>query len=322
MIVVRSVSCMNSALFPAVVTLNSSMDSTDGNSSREGPPKRTALRRDAVDRERRHERQGAGHGDRAGAILLDALSQRGDDDRARVVCCAKVQRKLVDVFARPRVADRGAVGFDDGLRASHLDALGRTRDLQPHVDAHDLPREQLDFANVVLKSLNADRHQIAAGVEVQDLKASLGVADPLPLDAGRQARREHVCAGHDRRRCVTHGAGQRRQCGLCTSVRRGEQQARDDVTNNNGRSVRGCSMGISFDIALRDTTALYGTGVTPRCRTNFDLMTSCSRYKTPLHFAIMQRHRFAAPRCAVVHRRRVCTRSHAGSTRRQGTTSS
>ena len=59
-----------------------------------------------------------------------------------------------------------------GCVASHLDALGRARDLQPHVDAHDLPREQFHFANVVLETLNADRQQIAARVEVQDLKAS------------------------------------------------------------------------------------------------------------------------------------------------------
>ena len=37
-VVVRSVTCMNSALLLAERTLNSSIDSTDGNSSRDGPP--------------------------------------------------------------------------------------------------------------------------------------------------------------------------------------------------------------------------------------------------------------------------------------------
>ncbi len=40
-VVVMSVTCMNSALLLAVATLNSSMDSTDGNNSRDGPPERT-----------------------------------------------------------------------------------------------------------------------------------------------------------------------------------------------------------------------------------------------------------------------------------------
>ena len=39
-VVVTSVACIYSALFPAVVTLNSSIDSTDGNRSRIGPPPR------------------------------------------------------------------------------------------------------------------------------------------------------------------------------------------------------------------------------------------------------------------------------------------
>src|SRR2546426_4830213 len=39
-VVVMSVACMYSALFPAAVTLNSSIDSTDGNRSRIGPPPR------------------------------------------------------------------------------------------------------------------------------------------------------------------------------------------------------------------------------------------------------------------------------------------
>jgi hypothetical protein len=38
LVVVMSVTCMNSALLFAVVTLNSSIDSTDGNSSLDGPP--------------------------------------------------------------------------------------------------------------------------------------------------------------------------------------------------------------------------------------------------------------------------------------------
>src|SRR5438034_6822024 len=39
-VVVTSVACMYSALFPAVVTLNSSIDSTEGNRSFIGPPPR------------------------------------------------------------------------------------------------------------------------------------------------------------------------------------------------------------------------------------------------------------------------------------------
>src|SRR3989441_13327183 len=39
-VVVTSVACMYSALFPAAVTLNSSIDSTDGSRSRAGPPPR------------------------------------------------------------------------------------------------------------------------------------------------------------------------------------------------------------------------------------------------------------------------------------------
>ena len=39
-VVVMSVACMNSALLPAEVTLNSPIDSTDGSRSRWGPPPR------------------------------------------------------------------------------------------------------------------------------------------------------------------------------------------------------------------------------------------------------------------------------------------
>ena len=35
-----------------------------------------------------------------------------------------------------------------GCVPAHLDALGSSSDLQPHVDAHELPRQHLNFANV------------------------------------------------------------------------------------------------------------------------------------------------------------------------------
>ena len=124
-VVVRSVTCMNSALLFADVTLNSSIDSTDGNSSLRRPAVADALGGDAVHRERRHERQRAGHRDLPLAVLLHALRQRGDDDRAGVVGGAEVQRQLADVVARLRAVDRRPFGLDDRPDGGHLDAARR-----------------------------------------------------------------------------------------------------------------------------------------------------------------------------------------------------
>ena len=49
LVVVMSVTCMNSALLFALLTLNSSIDSTDGNISRAGAAAAAAVARDAVD---------------------------------------------------------------------------------------------------------------------------------------------------------------------------------------------------------------------------------------------------------------------------------
>ena len=235
----------------------------------------------------------ARHRNCARAILLDALGQGRDDNRARVVGRAKIQRQFVDVIAGRRMAYRRTVRFDHRLGRPHLDPLGRASDLELHVDTNDLPSQHVDFADVVLKPLQSHRQQIPAGVEVQNLERSARIGDRLTLGAGREIRCEHVCTWRDRRRRVDHRSCQRGQCRLRASVApRAIRQARNDERDAQ-RQTRSCSRAwaFSFEIARHQTRALYVKARDAALSTQFRFaMTSCRRNKGPLYFATMQAH--------------------------------
>ena len=263
---------MNSALLPAVVTLNSSIDSTDGNSSREGPPKRT--RWDEMPSTENDVMNGS------------APAMEIAPERSCWTPCASVATTigLVLLVARKLSAslsmsspDREWPIVDRSVSMTGCAPLTSTRSDVPaicsrHVDTHDLPRQQFNFANVVLKSLNADGQQIAAGVEVRNLKASLGVGDRLPLNAGRQVRGEHTSRPAPppqthRSRCpsawpawIVHGR----------APQSSSRHATTETKHNRPDAFEGAAWASPLMSHCAIRRGLYESGVTLRCRIDFD----------------------------------------------------
>ena len=120
----------------------------------------------------------------AARVLLDALRQRRNDDRARVVRGAEVERQPADVLAGDGAVDRGALPFDHGTDRGDLDLLGRAGDLQLRVGADDLAREQLDVAGGVGEALQPDDHDVAACVDVGQVEVTRASGHGGPLRAG------------------------------------------------------------------------------------------------------------------------------------------
>ena len=133
---------MNSALLLAVATLNSSIDSTDGNSSREGPPKRTrcvempSTENDVMN---------------GSAPATEMSPPRScwtpcDSVATTIGLVLLVARKFSASLAmsapESRAVDRRALGFDHRRHGRDTSRLLRAGELHLHVRSDDLPRQQ------------------------------------------------------------------------------------------------------------------------------------------------------------------------------------
>ena len=108
LVVVTSVTCMNSALLFALLTLNSSIDSTDGNISRAGPPPRLLwLAMPSIENEVMKGRLPATEMAPPRSCWTPGASVATTIGLVELVA-RKFKRQLVDVVARSRVVDRGA----------------------------------------------------------------------------------------------------------------------------------------------------------------------------------------------------------------------
>ena len=206
LVVVTSVTCMNSALLFALLTLNSSIDSTEGNISRAGPPPRLLwLAMPSIEKEVMNGRLPATEMAPPRSCCTPGASVATTIGLVELVA-RKFNASLLMSSPDRELSIVALLVSMIGLRRDHH-LLGRAGDRQPAVDADRLPGEQDRLLHGVREAAQRHPHLVGAGIQIGQEERAVGGAHGCPL--GLRARVGHGDggAGHHRTRGVGDGPG-------------------------------------------------------------------------------------------------------------------